>query len=334
MLTNVDDLLVTARKVFSSSDVPKPFALLQAAGRVRRGETPAAIAREIRSTRAKVQEVADATDPIRAVFGVSLTDASTDDALAKTRRGVGQMLVGTLAERSFEATYRSIVQTDELRLEDDRAGRTDTDYRVYNGQDRPVFRINIKFHGSAFRKAVELVGLESADCFPLATYKIYSARKKQEQEYLPYLFVIVSIPGLTGDSAGAAVPEDVTHLTALYMKSSQPRKQNFEDHIVHHLVDAPQVRTVAEAIKRISVQIDSAPWRVISARRADRLLHELLFDRVYAVRVRGFASNYSRAEVDMHFSISKDLTALEEMLVLLRDHGLQGLTTRIERGDL
>ena len=334
MLTNVEDLLTSARKIFTSSQMPKPFALLEAASRVTHGEDPSNIAREIRSTRVKVQEVADATDPIRAVFGLSLTDASSHDVMAKTRRGVGQMLLGTLAERSFEAAYRNVVQTDQLRLEDDRAGRTDTDYRVFNGLDRPVFRINIKFHGSPFRKAIELVGLESADCFPLATYKIYSARKKQEQEYLPYLFVIVTLPGLTGDSAGATVPEDVAHPTALYMRSSQPRKRDFEDHIVHHLVDAPQAPTVAEAINRISAQIDRAPWRVISARRADRLLHELLFERVYAVRVRGFASNYSRAEVDMHFSISRDLTPLEDMLVLLRDHGLQGLTTRIERGDL
>ena len=334
MLKDANSLIASAKTIFNSSETPKPFMLLEAAGRVRSGEDPAAIAREIRSTRRRVQEVAEATDPIRAVFGLGLSDAAGNDVLTKTRRGLGQMLVGTLAERSFEGTYRSVVRTDELRLEDDRAGRTDTDYRVYNGQDRPVFRINIKFHGSPFRKAVELVGLDTSDCFPLATYKIYSATKKQEQEYLPYLFVIVSIPGLTGDTAGAVVPEDVAHLAALYMKSSQPRKQKFEDHIVHYLVDTPQVDSVAEAIKQISVQIDAAPWRVISARRADRLLHESLFDRVYAVRVRGFASNYSRAEVDMHFSISRELTPLQDMLVLLRDHGLQGLTTRIERGDL
>ena len=65
-----------------------------------------------------------------------------------------------------------------------------------------------------------------------------------------------------------------------------------------------------------------------------QLLHDLLFQRVYAVRVRGFASNYGRAEVDMHFSISNDLTSLDEMLELLRDHGLQGLTARLERGEL
>ena len=36
----------------------------------------------------------------------------------------------------------------------------------------------------------------------------------------------------------------------------------------------------------------------------------------------------------MHLSIQNDLTPLEEILELLRDHGLQGLTAQIERADL
>ena len=36
----------------------------------------------------------------------------------------------------------------------------------------------------------------------------------------------------------------------------------------------------------------------------------------------------------MHLSIENDLTALDDMLALLRDDGLQGLTTRIERAEL
>ena len=117
------------------------------------------------------------------------------------------MLLGTLAGRCFEKSYRNIVQTDELRLEDDRLSRTGTDYRVFNVHSQPVFRINIKFHGTQFRKAVELVNLSPDDCFALATYKIHSATKKQEQEFLPYLFVVVNVPGLTGDLA---------HVAALY----------------------------------------------------------------------------------------------------------------------
>ena len=334
MLTDLNSLTRAARRLYGSAEIPKPFALIEAVSRVKSGEDPAAIARKIRSTRKKVLEVANSDDPIHTVFDLDLATAGNDDALAKARRGIGQMLLGTLAERSFETAYRSIVQTDELRLEDDRAGRTDTDYRVFNGQDRPVFRINIKFHGSSFRKAVDLVGLEPDDCFPLATYKIHSAIRKQKEEFLSYLFVIVSIPGLTGESAGAEVPGDLTHLTSLYMKSSQPRKRDFEDLVVRYMVDTHQEEPVAAAIDSIRRQIDDASWRVISAARAGQLLHELLFERVYAVRVRGFASNYRRAEVDMHFSISNELISLKEMLELLRDHGLQGLTARIERGRL
>lgn len=100
------------------------------------------------------------------------------------------------------------------------------------------------------------------------------------------------------------------------------------------MIDTTEDASVRGAVEEIWGRIDAARWRVISARRADRLLHELLFERVYAVRVRAFASNYGRAEVDMHFSIRNDLTSLEDMLELLRDHGLQGLTARIERADL
>lgn len=334
MLRDLDDLIASATRVYGVADLPKPFSWLQAAIRVQAGENLVAAAREIRSTTTKVLAVTDADDPIRAVFGMDLPSAGQADLLDRARQGLGQMLLGTLAERRFEEFYRDIVQPDELRLEDNTLGRTDTDYRVFNGRDRPVFRINIKFHGTPFRKAPELVGLAPDDCFPLATYKIHSATIKQEEEFIPYLFVIVSVPGLAGDRAGAVVPENVAHLASLYMRSSQPRKRDFEDLIVRHLIEADQEATVAAAITDIRERIGAAPWRVVSARRADRLLHDLLFDRVYAVRVRGFASNYRRAEVDMHFSILNDLTPLEELLVLMRDHGLQGLTVRLERGDL
>ena len=334
MLTDVNDLIATATRIYGTADLSKPFKLIRAARQVRSGRDPSAIAKEIRSTRNKVLQVANADDPVLAVFESDLRTAGSADMVGRARRGIGQMLLGTLAERSFEESYRNIVQTDELRLEDNTLGRTDTDYRVFNGRDRPVFRINIKFHGSPFRRAEDLVGLPPDDCFALATYKIHSATNKQEEEFIPYLFVVVSVPGLAGDHAGALVPEDLAHLTSLYMRSSQPHKRDFEDLVVRHMIDSPQEASIKAALDDIWTRIDTARWRIISARRADQLLHDLLFERVYAVRVRGFTSNYRRAEVDMHFSIRNDLAALEEMLEVLRDHGLQGLTARIERGDL
>ena len=104
--------------------------------------------------------------------------------------------------------------------------------------------------------------------------------------------------------------------------------------MVRFRIDADRNAEFTTAIDAIRQSIETARWRVISARRADRLRHEMLFQRVYAARVRDFASNYGRAEVDMHFSIQNDLIALEGMLEVLRDHGLQGLSARIERGDL
>ena len=334
MLADLNSLIAAATAIYGDAEESKPFKLVDAANRVRSGSDPAALAAEIRSTRKRILEVAGADDPIQAVFKLDLAAAARDDMMAKARKGLGQMLLGTLAERSFEESYRNVVQRDELRLEDSRSGRTDTDYRVFDERDRPVFRINIKFHGSPFRKARELVGLDPHDCFALATYKIQSAIQKQEREFLPYLFVVVSVPGLTGEHAGGVVPEDLAHLTALYMGSSQPRKRDFEDLVVRYLVDMPQEPAVGAAVDDIWARIQTAPWRVISARRANRLLHDFFFERVYAVRVRGFASNYNRAEVDMHFSIHEELTSLEGMLEILRDHGLQGLTGRIERGEI
>ena len=152
--------------------------------------------------------------------------------------------------------------------------------------NRPVFRINIKFHGSPFRGSEDLVGLASGDCFALATYKIYSATKKREEEFVPYLFVIVRVPGLTGDDAGAVVPEDLAHLTSLYLGSRQPRKRNFEDLVVRFLMDADRDAVFPSAIDDIRQRIETARWRVISARKANRLLYDMLFERVYAVRAQ------------------------------------------------
>ena len=74
--------------------------------------------------------------------------------------------------------------------------------------------------------------------------------------------------------------------------------------------------------------------RELSARRADNLLREKLFERAYALRVPRFAQNYRGAELDMHFSLSSDLTPLTEFLEVLREYGMPGLVSRLERGTL
>lgn len=335
MIENLDGLLSIAEQLYPEAQ-PRPFKVLGAVRRVSRGEDLATVARAERVTASRLTGFVSAPDPVEAVLGVGLAAvAGNEKALARARGTLGQLLLGQLAERAFEAIYKSTMGTNDLVLEDDRSSRTDTDYRVVNGQSRPVFRINIKFHGTLFRNARQLVSLDPEDCFALATYKIHMGLQKQEQEVLPYLFVIVSVPGVTGASVGGSIPEDLAHFMAVVNESGNVSgKREIEERIVERLIDAEDREPFRGQVRGFIEAIEKATWRVISARRADRLLKEKLFERVYAVRVRAFARNYRNAELDMHFSLRDDLKDLQDFLALLKTHGLHGLTARLERGDV
>lgn len=332
MLRSLNDLLGVVGRLYPE-ELPQPLRLVQGLRRVQAGEDAGQVRRSVGSTRKRLESLAAAADPIEALFGCSLASAADPERMRRPRDMVGQLLLGELAERAFEAIYKETMGADELKLEDARSSRNETDYRVLNGQQRPVFRINIKFHGTLFRKARELVNLDPEDCFALATYKIHQGLQKHESERLPYVFVIVSVAGLTGASVAAAIPEELAHLISLvHAASGIPGKRAIEERIVAHLLDAEQPEQFRDDLARFREEIRDADWYVLSARRANNLLREKLFDRVYAVRVRAFARNYRNAELDMHFSLSQDLTPLQVFLASARERGLQGLAVDLERG--
>jgi hypothetical protein len=332
VLQSLDDLLRVVGRLYPENP-PQPFQVLDAARRVRAGEDAGHVARAARSTRKRLQALAETADPLKALFGSDLASAAEAEALRRPRDMIGQLLLGELAERAFAAIYTETMGTDELTLEDDRRSRNETDYRVLNGQQRPVFRDNIKFYGTLFRNARDLVGLEPEDCFALATYKIYQGLQKHEAERLPYVFVIAGVPGLTGASVGAAIPEDLGHLVSLvHAAMGIPGKRAIEERVVAHLLDTDQGEPFRTGLARFREEIHAADWYALSARRADKLLRERLFDRVYAVRVRAFTRNYRNAELDMHFSLKQDLTPLKSFLQSARERGLHGLAVDLERG--
>jgi hypothetical protein len=335
MLADLDQLLAAADRVYPAGSPIKALAMLAAARRVKAGEELKAVAKDIGTTAKALGAVVDAPDPVQAALGCELGAARQDEKLMRrVRQSLGQLLVGHLAEREFETIYRKEMGTDQLRLEDDRSARNDTDYRVLNGGGRRVFRINIKFFGSKFRNAKELVGLDPEDCFALATYKIKQGLDKQHQEVLPYLFVIVGVPELTGERAGTAIPEDLQDICAVVHKAPKATgKRGIEDAIIDHVMATPDPK-VREAIAGFAEQVSKADWYVLSARRADALLRRLLFERVYAVKVRAFARNYPNAELDMHFSLAQDLTPLRRFLAIVREDGLHKMLGLLERGDL
>ena len=238
-------------------------------------------------------------------------------------------MVGRAAEAAFEEFYREEMGSQEFELRDLRESRSDTDYRLLNGRQRPLCRINIKFIGSSFRRAPELVGLEPEDCFPLATYKIFSALRKQEQEHLPYIFLVVFVRTLSVELIGSHLPGEFVEFMGLLRASAKTglRRRDLEDRIVDWMV---QQQTPAFSMTYDAVR--SAAWHVLSARKADKLLRDLLFDRVYALKIRGFAQQFRGAELDMHFSLKNDLVPLREFLETLRDQGQTVVASMLERG--
>jgi len=326
-MPGIDRLLETVHAVYSGEQIPRSFALVEAALAVRKGEDAARLAPGLNTTPRRLTFLSLADDPASEVFKVSPNGVLTD-MLIKSRRGIGQLLLAALAEKTFERLYRQALGSENLTLEDHRTGHNETDFRVLDAAGRPVFRLNIKFHGTMFEKAHEMVGLDPPDCFALATYKIWQGMERQQQEVLPYVFAVVSVPGLTADSVGAAIPDELVELAAFVYAGKISGKRQVEDRIVEYLLQTPVNQRVGEAVAGFGQRVESAEWRVISARRADRLLRDMLFERVFAVRQRSFA----RTQVNMHFSLSADFTTLGEFLRHWRERGPQGLASAMERG--
>jgi hypothetical protein len=321
------EVVALLRKLYPEGPLPKPFPLLEAAATGRLdGLSPAA--------RKKVAALAASSDPVRAALGIGPAFVPPEDLSRKTRTQLGRMLVGHLAERAFEEIYKRTIGTDDLHLEKITEKHNETDYRVINGSGRQVFRINIKFHGTLFRDAKKVVGLEPEDCFALATYKIKQGLEKHDKEGLPYLFLIVSA-NIAASDVGDTIPQEIANLWTLIAstKGKVEGKKRLEDRLVDYLVREPPLE-FATIRGRLIETLAHAKWRVLSARKAQKVMKDLLFQRVFALTVKNFTRAYSRAEVDMHFSLSTDMMALEDFLKQLKTMGHIGMGGLIADGKI
>lgn len=305
---------------------PEAVRMLHGAWLCHRGVELATAAKRIGTTPRRLGEVARSKSPFREALGVGIADVD-DGATKKATDVLGQMLLGRCAELAFENQYRHEMEAEELELVNVSDAGSDTDYRLHNGQGRKLYRINIKFHGAQFRRAPELVGLAPEDCFPLATYKIKSALEKQEEEGKPYFFAIVGVPHLTKSVAGERLPAKLVHAAAAVLASRAPKKRKFED----ALISAAVAQKWGGFVKTYE-DVEQADWYILSARRAANLLRERMFERCYALSIRNFTRAFSGAEVDMHFSLSQDLTPLTRLFSVLKQDGREAVSTQFERG--
>lgn len=260
---------------------------------------------------------------------VAAVDLAEHTAVVRAQSTLGSLLLGGAGERAFEQIYASEMHTSEVEIKDDRGGRTDADYILLNGNKRPLYRLNIKLHGTLFRAAREQVGLDPEDCFPLATYKIGQALEKQESGHLPYLFIVVTGSGLEAQSVGADAPSDVVSALVAGRAIFSERKRDFEERLVG------QIEMMQEGfISALDRSLEAAQWFVFSARRADQLMRQMLFERVFALRTRSFNQAFRNAEIDMHLSFSKDMLPLREFLRRTRQQSLAVVVSQIERGTI
>lgn len=326
MMFDQEKLVRLLTDLYGVEPWPKPLHLLRGVVLVEQGHSRKDAARAVGTTEVNLARVLSSKDRVKAAVGE--TPVPPSEAELERKRGIlGQLILGRAAEIAFEGIYRRDVGTMEFRLVDQRRDRSDTDYRMLNGSGRPVWRVNIKFHGSPFRKAADYVGLDTDDCFPLATYKIHQALQKQETEHLAYIFLIVNVPDLTAKSVGDRFSKkDIGTLLDLLV-SPIGGKRDIEDRFTRVLAERRHP-IFDHALKQIS----GAKWYVLSARRADDILRKKLFDRVHALRLPRFARSFGKAELDMHFSLKEDLHDLHGFLKLLRDGGLQRVSSMLERG--
>jgi hypothetical protein len=323
------ELSTILAQIFEGIPWPKPLNQLEGARLIRTQKlSPEDAAKQVKTSKAILTRLQKARYPTKEVLGLR-PESTSQAARTGATRILGQLLLGRCAEVAFEHIYKREMHTEELELRDLREGRTDTDYRLYNSQQKPVYRINIKFHGARFRRAKEFVGLEPEDCFALATYKIDNALRKQDEERLPYIFAIVGVRDISAETVGQQIPEKLTYAVALMHEAPKAKgKRYFEERVVEYLV-----RTDQPVYQATFARIAEANWYILSARRADKLLREKLFERVFALRVRNFARVFGGAELDMHFSISQELTPLHTYLRVLREEGSTSVTTRLESGE-
>ncbi len=319
-------LLRTLQDIFQgtppakAADVRRIFAI----GRVLEGEPIKAVCADLKLQLRNLDRLAKQVDKRGLVGLVPHEDLTKESVLADRRLGIAQMLLGALAERRFEELSDEITGPGVLRVEDHRPSRTDTDYRLLNGQENPICRLNIKFHGTLFRDAKRYVGLEPEDCFALATYKINNALRRQDQERLPYAFLVLSVPELSAPEVARLVPTDYVWTLAV-LKG----RRLVEEAIVERL----RAADYRERFQSIFQKMPEGKFRIISARKAYNLLHEKLFERVHALSLKGFTRRFSNAEVDMHFSLSRELTPVRTFFELLIRESPQRVAVGLDRGD-
>jgi hypothetical protein len=311
----------------AAPDLPEVRQVL-AADRVLRGASIEDASRDFRLQPYRLRAIVESVQREGTSAFVDVAAIPTE-AFARAKNGIAQMLLSLLAERRFIQLSNEITGSGVLTIEDHRPSRTDTDFRLLNGGGRPLCRLNIKFHGTAFRESRRYVGLEPDDCFPLATYKISNAVKRQKAEDLPYVFVVLTALDLSSAEIAGNVPEDYVQALVVMQHTVSSGKLALEERVVERLLTPDHLPLFEPILGRMP----EGHFRVLSATRAMDLLKDSLFQRIHALSLKAFTRKFRNAEVDMHFSLTGELTPVRTFLEFTRESP-QVFAVKLWRGEI
>lgn len=123
-------------------DAPPMLRRAKAVQRLLSGESLAEVGRELRFSRAHLGSWLEAVQ-LSSLHGWLGKPVPTPDRQHRARAGIAQMLLGALAEDEFEGRAKDVLG-ESFGIDDDRVGRTDTDYIPVQTGGARICRFNIK----------------------------------------------------------------------------------------------------------------------------------------------------------------------------------------------
>ena len=100
------------------------------------------------------------------------------------------------------------------------------------------------------------------------------------------------------------------------------------------VADLPPAGAFTEVLAEIRGKIAASEFRVISASRAERLMKDKLFERVFALRQRAFTSAFRNAEIDMHFSLTREMVPVRDFLATVASESPQRVAVLLYQGEV
>ena len=321
------ELWAQLRAVYGDEAIWRPMARLNAVVLSLDGKSPKEIADAVKKSVSEVRSwLRDYGE--RGIQGLFPLDE--DRILTKRSLQLfSNLLVARLAEDLFGSLLGDELPKIGLKAVDRRAQYSETDFGIVESESgRDVMLVNVKVHSSLFEQAQQFVGLGPTDTFPLALYKILMGFKQQKQLGIPFLF-LVSVKWGIVDEVIKLVDQEDEKIIHLIFRTRTPGKRRAEDKLVDSLI--AKMHQTSRWSKLLAVLEKDGDHRVISAEKALSVFMDKFETRCPGLSLRAFSSKFAGrrglpAEINMHFSISREMTSIAEFLAALRQHGPQGIS--------